>query len=78
MNVVSISPSLLFSVCLLHSVLPFVLLLMFFSLLIEPKMPTELGLCAFAEAKQLLSNLLRFDLSLTVMGTNVLSSRGSC
>lgn len=61
--------------CLLHSVLPFVLLLMGFSLLIEPKMPTELGLRAFAEAKQLLSNLLRFDLSLTVMGTNVLSSR---
>jgi len=48
---------------------------MVFCLPTEPKIQTEQGLCAFAEAKQLLSNLLGFDLSLTVMGTDVLSSR---
>lgn len=39
-------------------------------------MPAELRLCAFAEAEQLLSGLLGFDLPVTEMGMDGLSIGG--
>lgn len=46
-----------------------------FSLLGEHMLQTQPGLRACAAAEQLLSNLPGLDLSLTVMGTDVPSSR---